>query len=58
MNDSMCDPPFKTGFELCVLPGHVMLARLNDNFLLTDCSKVLVRTVPIVAVPLSPPTLK
>lgn len=36
-------PPFKQGFELLVLPGHVMLARLNDDFPLLECSAILVR---------------
>ena len=35
---------FKDGFELFVLPGHVMLARLNEDFPLTECSKILVST--------------
>ena len=38
-------PPFKEGFELCVLPGHVMLARLNDDFPLSECSEILVRMI-------------
>ena len=37
-------PPFKQGFELLVLPGHVMLARLNDDFPLLQCSEILVST--------------
>lgn len=36
-------PPFKDGFELCVLPGHVMLCKLNDDFPLMECSAILVR---------------
>lgn len=41
------EPPvvcsFKEGFQLCVLPGHVMLARLNEDRPLADCSNILVR---------------
>lgn len=36
---------FKGGFELCVLPGHVMLARLNDDFPIAECSNILVSVV-------------
>ena len=35
--------PCMDGFELCVLPGHVMLARLNEDFQLSQCSTILVR---------------
>ena len=42
--DTRTDSPFKDGFELCVLPGHVMLAKLNDDIPLTVCSSILVRT--------------
>ena len=40
--DISLPPPFKEGFELCVLPNHVMLARLNDDFPLMECSDILV----------------
>lgn len=43
------EPPvvcsFKEGFQLCVLPGHVMLARLNEDRPLADCSNILVRNL-------------
>lgn len=43
--DISLPPPFKEGFELCVLPNHVMLARLNDGFPLTECSNILVSSI-------------
>jgi hypothetical protein len=44
-NSEDTTPPFKEGFLLCVLPGHVMLARLNEEYPLQECSQILVRTM-------------
>lgn len=40
---SVSQHQFKEGFILRVIPGQVMLARLNDDFSLRQCSDVLVR---------------